>query len=287
MFENETKSSSNGREENLNEPKFYLDAYFDKFEKGNDLLKSLESSERDNSNYNDEKLYFNAFDSELEIENKNKYHTCSENFQYSCLDCASDMQNNYQNNTHDSKDKKKNRNKPLKSSLERNKILRRLCWLVVSILNINSKKFNHNIRFRNINPIKLNKNSINNLMKKNIKQFCELEISKRIKRYNDPKMNKRFLQKIKSKWGNEFLKLKLSDIYKKIFLLKTKEKGDYINFPLKKLINKDINNLGNYLIIEKKYIFNEYIKKYEVDDRKLVKQIANELLLKKNKSINF
>ena len=124
-------------------------------------------------------------------------------------------------------------------------------------------------------------------MKKNIKQFCELEISKRIKRYNDPKMNKRFLQKIKSKWGNEFLKLKLSDIYKKIFLLKTKEKGDYINFPLKKLINKDINNLGNYLIIEKKYIFNEYIKKYEVDDRKLVKQIANELLLKKNKSINF
>ena len=280
MFENETKSSSNGREENLNEPKFYLDAYFDKFEKGNDLLKSLESSERDNSNYNDENLYFNAFDSELEIENKNKYHTCSENFQNSCLDCASDMQNNYQNNTHDSKDKKKiNRKKSLKPTIIK-KIIKLFCKLVVCILN-NSKKFNHNIRFRNIKPIKLNKISINKLMKKNIKQFCELEISESITRYNSKKMNKIFLQKTKSKWGDEFLKLKLSDIYKKIFLLKTKEKGDYINFPLKKLIKKDINNLGNYLIIEKKYIFNKVIEKYEVDDRKYVKQIANELLSKK------
>jgi hypothetical protein len=39
--------------------------------------------------------------------------------------------------------------------------------------------------------------------------------------------------------------------------------------------------LGNYLIIEKKYIFNKVIEKYEVDDRKYVKQIANELLSKK------
>ena len=119
-------------------------------------------------------------------------------------------------------------------------------------------------------------------MKKNIKQFCELEISERIKRYNNVKMNKIFLQKIESKWGNEFLKIKLSDIYKKIFLLKTKEKGDYINFPLKKLINKNIDNLGDYLIIEKKYIFNGlFIEKYDVHDRKHIKQIANELLSKK------
>ena len=297
MLEYETKSSSNGREEILNEAKFYVNAYSDKFEKGNYYneekisFKGCVGSlfEMDNDGWsediysNDEKLSFYACKDELEIENENKNHTHPERFQNSDLDCASDMQNNYQNNTHnthDSKDKKKiNRKKSLKPTIIK-KIIKLFCKLVVCILN-NSKKFNHNIRFRNIKPIKLNKISINKLMKKNIKQFCELEISESITRYNSKKMNKIFLQKTKSKWGDEFLKLKLSDIYKKIFLLKTKEKGDYINFPLKKLIKKDINNLGNYLIIEKKYIFNKVIEKYEVDDRKYVKQIANELLSKK------
>lgn len=283
MFEYETKSTSNGKEEILNEAKFYLHAYSDKFEKGNDYNEEKNFFEGYDGGLFDEKLYFDACDSELEIENENKNHTYSERSQNSDLVCALDMQNNYQNNTHDSKDKKKiNRKNVLKPSVEKKKICRRFCKSVVSILNINSKKFNHNIRFRNIKPIKLNKISINNLMKKNIKQFCELEISERIKRYNNVKMNKIFLQKIKPKWGNEFLKIKLSDIYKKIFLLKTKEKGDYINFPLKKLINKNIDNLGDYLIIEKKYIFNGlFIEKYDVHDRKHIKQIANELLSKK------
>ena len=305
MLEDETKSSSpnpnlhlklniksNEREEI--EAKYYIDAYSDKFEKGNEyneekisfegcvgpLLELDNDGWREDFYYYDEKSPFYACDGELEIENENKNHIHPEIFQNSDFYCASNMQNNYQNNTHDSKDKKKiNRKKSLKPTIIK-KIIKLFCKLVVCILN-NSKKFNHNIRFRNIKPIKLNKISINKLMKKNIKQFCELEISESITRYNSKKMNKIFLQKTKSKWGDEFLKLKLSDIYKKIFLLKTKEKGDYINFPLKKLINKDINNLGNYLIIEKKYIFNKFIEEYEVDDRKYVKQIANELLSKK------
>lgn len=292
MFEYETKSSSNGKEEISNEPKFSNNAYSDEFEKDcNEENFSFEGYESASLEIDKEiyyKLYFDACDGESQKENENKCHTYSERFQNRDSDCSLDTQNNYQNNTHDSKDKKKiNRKNLLKPSSIEKKICRRFSKLVVSILNQNSKKFNHNIRFRNIKPIKLNKISINNLMNKNIKQFCELEISESIKRYNNVKMNKIFLQKIKPKWGNEFLKIKLSDIYKKIFLLKTKEKGDYINFPLKKLINKHINNLGNYLIIEKKYIFNKVIEKYEVDDRKYVKQIANELLSKKNRSINF
>ena len=294
MLEYETKSSSNGREEILNEAKFYVNAYSDKFEKGNyyneekisfkgcvgSLFEMYESASLEIDKEIYYKLYFDACDGESQKENENKCHTYSERFQNRDSDCSLDTQNNYQNNTHDSKDKKKiNRKKSLKPTIIK-KIIKLFCKLVVCILN-NSKKFNHNIRFRNIKPIKLNKISINKLMKKNIKQFCELEISESITRYNSKKMNKIFLQKTKSKWGDEFLKLKLSDIYKKIFLLKTKEKGDYINFPLKKLIKKDINNLGNYLIIEKKYIFNKVIEKYEVDDRKYVKQIANELLSKK------
>ena len=48
MFEYETKSTSNGKEEILNEAKFYLHAYSDKFEKGND--------------YNEEKNFFEGYD---------------------------------------------------------------------------------------------------------------------------------------------------------------------------------------------------------------------------------
>lgn len=118
---------------------------------------------------------------------------------------------------------------------------------VVYFLNDNFK-INKNIKFRFIKPIH-NYKAIQLLMKKNIKCFCDLNISEKNKRKKNKYLNKKWLKQIKKKIGGEILKIKLSTLYKKLFLSESSE------ISIKSLTKKIDNNL-NFMLINRHNIYN-------------------------------
>lgn len=148
---------------------------------------------------------------------------------------------------------------------------------VILFLNDNFK-INKNIKFRFIKPI-TNSNSIILLMKKNIKYFCDLNISEKNKRKNN-NINKKWLKQIKNKLGGDFLKIKLSTLYKKFFLSESSE------ISIKSLI-KTIDNNTDYMLINKNNIYNllknkkKKNKMYQYQEKLI--EFAKKLYLKINK----
>ena len=116
-------------------------------------------------------------------------------------------------------------------------------------------------------------------MKKNIKYFCDLNISEKNKRKNN-NINKKWLKQIKNKLGGDFLKIKLSTLYKKFFLSESSE------ISIKSLI-KTIDNNTDYMLINKNNIYNllknkkKKNKMYQYQEKLI--EFAKKLYLKINK----
>ena len=117
---------------------------------------------------------------------------------------------------------------------------------VVLFLNDNFK-MNKNIKFRYIKPIN-NYKTIQLVMKKNIKYFCGLNISEKNIRKNK-NLNYKWLKQIKKKIDGEILKIKLSTLYKKLFLSESSE------ISIKSLTKK-IKKNNDFMLINNHNIYN-------------------------------
>ena len=164
-------------------------------------------------------------------------------------------------------------NKKKKPSYKNKRIYFLFKRYLISFINDNVKKFNKNIKFKEIESqnININNKIIKQFMESNYEEFLNQNLSKQYTRYKKD-TNKKNLKEIKKKLVKEFLKIKLYKIYKFCFLIEKDQ------IPLQNLIdsknkneNKNLgflkNNNNFYKLIEKKkFDYEKELKNYAKDD---------------------